>query len=191
MAHTNDATVDVTFCRLTDDDLPMLHRWMNEPTVVRWWEGDDVSWEGIVRDYGSANDEPTEHWIAVVDGAPIGWVQCYAWADYADEEEATAHFSAGVDRSAVGIDYLVADPAQRRRGLGAAMIGAFVRDIVFPSYARCTQVSAGPFIANEASWRALARAGFRPLADYSTDEGDCRVMVIDRPEPTGDRRSGS
>ena len=53
-----------TFRRLTDDDLPMLHAWLNEPGVVRWWEGDDVSWDGVVRDYGSASDETTEHWIA-------------------------------------------------------------------------------------------------------------------------------
>jgi hypothetical protein len=46
--------VDVTFRRLVDDDLPLLHRWLNEPGVVRWWEDDDVSWDGVVRDYGRA-----------------------------------------------------------------------------------------------------------------------------------------
>ncbi len=66
----------VVFRRLTDHDLPMLHRWLNEPGVVRWWEGEDVSWDAVVRDYGSANEEPTEHWIAVVDGRDVGWIQC-------------------------------------------------------------------------------------------------------------------
>jgi hypothetical protein len=28
-------------------DLPRLHRWLNDPEVVRWWEGDDVSWTGV------------------------------------------------------------------------------------------------------------------------------------------------
>jgi aminoglycoside 6'-N-acetyltransferase len=174
--------VDVTFRRLTDDDLPMLHRWLNDPGVVRWWEGEDVSWNAVVRDYGTASTEPTEHWIALVDGAPAGWIQCYAWADYAEEAEARAHLAAGVDATGAGIDYLVADPDQRGRGLGAAMIRAFVHDVVFPSHPGWTQVSAGPFLANEASWRALARAGFRILADYVDDhEETCRVMVLDRP----------
>jgi aminoglycoside 6'-N-acetyltransferase len=172
--------VDVTFRRLVDDDLPLLHGWLNEPGVVRWWEGDDVSWEGVVRDYGSTNDDTAEHWIALVDGQPVGWIQCYAWADEEDEPETQAHFAAGVDRSAGGIDYLVGEPGRRAQGLGSAMIRAFVHDVVFPRHPDWTQVSASPFVANEASWRALERAGFRALADHPTADGDCRVMVIDR-----------
>src|SRR6476659_8903017 len=64
--------VDVTFRGLTDDDLPLLHRWLNEPGVVRWWEGDDVSWEGVVRDYGSGREpDKTEFWIASADGRDV------------------------------------------------------------------------------------------------------------------------
>ncbi len=64
---------NVTFRGLTDDDLTMLHRWLNDPGVVRWWEGDNVSWDAVVRDYGSTNDEPVEHWIAAADGQDVGW----------------------------------------------------------------------------------------------------------------------
>ena len=74
-----------TFRRLTDDDLPMLHAWLNEPGVVRWWEGDDVSWDGVVRDYGSASDETTEHWIASLDGLDVAWLGCYATRDEPEE----------------------------------------------------------------------------------------------------------
>lgn len=169
------------FRRLTDDDLPMLHEWLNEPGVVRWWEGDDVSWEGVVAQYGSDRDDPTEHWLAFDDDVPIGWIQCYAWADYPAEEETQAQWRAGVDRTAAGIDYLVADPARRGHGTGSVMIRTFVLDVVFPAHPGWTQVSAGPFVANEASWRALARAGFRVLADYEHADGTCRVMVMDRP----------
>jgi RimJ/RimL family protein N-acetyltransferase len=177
--------VDVRFRRLTDADLPMLHAWLNEPGVVRWWEGEDVSWEAVVRDYGSGGDEPTEHWIAVVDGRDAGWLQCYAWADHPDEDETKAHWAAGVDRGAAGIDYLVAGAGHRNQGIGSAMIRAFVRDVVFARHPTWTQVSAGPFVANTASWRALARAGFRHLADYDSgdDDGPCRVMALDRTVP--------
>ncbi len=172
--------MDVTFRRLTDDDLPLLHRWLNDPNVVRWWEGDDVSWEGVVGDYGSGNDDPVEHWLALEDGEPVGWIQCYAWADDAEDEETQAHFSLGVDQSAAGIDYLVGAGARRGRGLGTRMIAAFVEDVVFGRHPEWNQVSAGPFVANEASWRALERAGFRRLGDHPSDDGDFRVMVRDR-----------
>lgn len=172
----------MTFRRLTDDDLAILHGWLNEPGVVRWWEGDDVSWEGVVRDYGSANQDPGEHWLALIDGEPVGWIQCYAWADYADEDETQAHFAMGVEPSAAGVDYLVGDPTRRGVGLGSAMIRSFVDTVVFGQHPGWTQASAGPYVANEASWRVLRHAGFRILGDYSDDEGaPCRVMVIDRP----------
>ncbi len=174
----------VTFRRLTDDDLPMLHRWLNEPGVVRWWEGEDVSWDAVVRDYGSGRDDPgTEHWIAVVDGRDAGWLTCYAWADDPEEDEARAHRALGVDETAAGIDYLVADPGQRGRGVGSAMIRAFVDEVVFGLHPGWTQASAGPYEANTASCRALEKAGFRHLGTYDDEDGPCRVLVIDRTIP--------
>lgn len=173
------------FRRLTDGDLPMLHRWLNEPGVVAWWEGNDVSPAAVERDYGSTSQEPVEHWIALVDGVEVGWIQCYALADYADEEETRALVAAGVDPLGAGIDYLVAEPSARGRGLGSVIIRAFVEQVVF-SLHQWTQAAAGPYLENVASWRALEKAGFRHLGDYQDAEGDpCRVMVRDRPAGSG------
>lgn len=173
--------MDVTFRRLTDDDLPLLHGWLNEPGVVRWWEGDDVSWPAVVRDYGTVNPDRTEHWIAVVDGRDVGWIQCYAAADDPGDAEVQQWWAHGVDRTAAGIDYLVADPAARGSGIGSAMIRAFVRDVVFGRHPAWTQACASPYVANTASWRALEKAGFRHVADFDDDDGPCRIMVADRP----------
>ena len=69
--------VPISFRQLSDDDLPTLHEWLNEPDIVRWWEGDDVSWDAVVRDYSSARGDSTEHWIASLGGRDLGWIQCY------------------------------------------------------------------------------------------------------------------
>jgi aminoglycoside 6'-N-acetyltransferase len=172
--------MDIRFRRLTDDDLPMLHTWLNELGVVRWWEGDDVSWEGVVRDYSSASTDPTEHWIASVDDEPVGWIQCYAIADYPDEPEVRAWEALGVDRTAGGIDYLVADPGARGRGLGSAMIRAFM-PLAFDLHPSWTQLGASPVEANVASWRALEKAGFTNAGTFVDDEhGQCRLMLLAR-----------
>jgi RimJ/RimL family protein N-acetyltransferase len=142
----------ITFRPTTDDDLPLLHRWLNEPGVVEWWEGDDVSWEGVVRDYGSGRDDGTEHFLALLDGRPVGWIQTWSPED---------------DAGSVGIDYLLGEPADRGRGIGSAMIRAFV-ETVLPER---TRITADPERANLASVGALRRAGFVP-------EGD--LMVLDR-----------
>ena len=61
----------------------------------------------------------------------------------------------GVDRTAGGIDYLVGDPADRRRGLGTAVVRAFTAEIAFGRHPAWTQVCASPYAVNVASWRAL------------------------------------
>ncbi len=176
----------VEFRRLDDDDLPLLHRWLNEPGVVRWWEGDDVSWDAVVRDYSSASTDPTEQWIASVHDRPLGWIQCYATADYAGEDEIEQWWALGVDRSAAGIDYLVGDPSARGRGLGSVMIREFVRDVVFGLHPAWTQACASPLAANVASWRALEKAGFECAGTFKSEHGLCRLMVSNRTTTASD-----
>jgi len=181
--------VDLTFRRLTDGDLPTLHRWLNEPGVVRWWEGDDVSWKGVVGDYGSGSTDSTEHWVASLAGRDVGWIQCYPTAD--EPKEAEKWWGRGVDRTAAGIDYLVGDPADRGHGLGSAMIRAFVADVVFALHPGWTQACADPHAENVASWRALERAGFRFVGTVEGKDGPGRLMVTDRPPQKGtDRPAG-
>jgi RimJ/RimL family protein N-acetyltransferase len=171
----------VSFRPLTDDDLPLLHRWLNEPGVVRFWEGDDVSWEGVVREYGSANTDPGEHWLATIEDRPVGWIQCYAWSDYPDE--AAPYWSLGVERTAAGIDYLVGEVAARGRGLGTAIIRSFVAGIVFGRHPEWTQAATAANQDNVASWRALENAGFRFVGTFDDEHGTFRAMVCDRTLP--------
>lgn len=169
----------ITFRPVAAADLPRLHAWLQEPGIVRWWEGDDVSWEAVVRDYGPPHDDGAEHWIAADAAGDLGWIQCWSVAD--EPEECAGWFALGIDRSAAGIDYLVGDPARRGLGLGTRMIDAFVTEVVFGRHPDWTQACAAPYAANEASWRALAAAGFR-FAGLVTAPGDdpCRLMVRDR-----------
>ncbi len=174
--------MNISFRRLTDDDLPLLHEWLNEPGVVRWWEGDDVSWDAVVRDYGSTSTDPVEQWIAELDGRAVGWIQCYAAADFADEYEAQYWWALGIDQSASGIDYLLGAPADRGGGIGCAMIRAFVQEIVFAQHPHWTQACASPQAANIASCRALEKAGFTFSGTFEHEHtGTCQLMVCGRP----------
>src|SRR5436305_329022 len=169
----------ITFRRLADDDLPMLHKWLNEPGTVRWWEGDDVSWAGVVRGYSSGREpDETELYIASADGRDIGWIQCYPTAD--EPEESQQWWALGVDRTAAGIDYLIGDPADRGKGLGTAIIRAFVADVVFGLHPGWSQACSAPHVENVASWRALEKAGFRFIGTIDGKDGPGRLMVADR-----------
>jgi aminoglycoside 6'-N-acetyltransferase len=170
--------MNVDFRPLSEADLPMLHRWLNEPGVVQWWEGDDVSWEGVVHDYGSPPSNSLEHWIASVDGRDVGWFDCYATAD--EPGETAPWWALGVDRTAAGIDYLIGNEADRGRGLGAILVRAFVAQVVFGRHPEWSQACAAPHAANVASWRALEKAGFRFVGIVTDAHGRGRLMVLDR-----------
>lgn len=170
-----------SFRRVTQGDLTLLHGWLNEPGVVRWWEGDDVSWEAVVADHVDAETDTYERWLATVATEPVGWLACGPADEVAEEFAPWA--ALGIRRGAAGIDYLVGDPTERRRGLGSAMIAAFVDQVVFGLHPEWTQAAADPMVANEASWRALAKAGFHHIGDYDDVLGACRLMALDRPPP--------
>jgi len=178
-----------TFRPLISPDLSLLHRWLQEPGVVRWWEGEDVSWLAVVADYAPDRPNPdrTEHWIAEIDDDPVGWICCWPVLD--GLEESAPWFRFGVSEAAAGIDYLVADPTRRGKGVGSAMIRAFTYNVVFGRHCDWVQVAASPYAANVASCRALENAGFQFAGSIvypdDEDEGPCSLMVLDRPDVDG------
>jgi aminoglycoside 6'-N-acetyltransferase len=168
------------FRPLTDDDLPTMYRWLNDPGVAQWWEGDDLRWEGVVADYGSGNNDPVEHWMYLVDGRPAGWIQNYRVCDLPD----VARLWSGVDHhpDVVGIDFLIGGHRHRGRGLGSTMIAEFSR-FLFERSDPPPQLAADPLEANVASWTALEKAGFRCLGVIPDwDHGPVKVMALDHPD---------
>lgn len=167
--------MEFTFRPVTNDDLELLHRWLNDPGIVRWWEGDDVSWDGVVKTYGQPRDDGTEHWLGLLDGREVGWIQCVP--ANSNGWQAREWAAIGIDTATTGeIDYLVGDPSDRSRGVGSAMIDGFVREVVFADHPQWAVCAASPHVDNIASWRALERAGFTRVDDVVADDGTWRVM---------------
>ena len=91
------------------------------------------------------------------DGEPFGLVQVYA---FADEPESLAELAevCPVPPGALSIDYFVGEPSARGRGLGAGLIAAAVAR-GFADHPAAQDVLVPVALGNEASWRALRRAG--------------------------------
>lgn len=175
----------ITFRRATRADFPMMARWLAEPHVARWWNHECTA-EAVERDFGASADgtEPSEDHIVRLDRRPIGLIQ---YSRYADYPEYLDKLSGVVDVpvQAVSIDYLIGDPTLIGRGIGMAMITAFV-DHIWNVNADTSCVIVPVCSANVASWRALRSAGFRLIAqgplepDNPIDDPSHEILRIDR-----------
>ena len=143
---------------LRREDFPLLSRWLAEPLVARWWY-DDASPDAVEADFGPVVDgeDPTAVYLAEHQGWVFGLVQVFRLDDepeYAAELATVCPVPAG----ALSLDYLVGEPDARGQGLGTAMIAAAVAR-GFADHPDAGEVLVPVSAANEASWRALERAG--------------------------------
>lgn len=176
----------VEFRRVTRADFPLLARWLATPAVARWWNHEWTP-AAVERDFGPSVDgaEPNQDWLALLDGSPVGLVQRSRVEDYEENQRDFASLVEVPDGS-LTIDYLLGDPATYGRGLGSALIAAFVA-LSFDEIPDAPTVLVSVVAANAASWRALEKAGFHRVAegelepDNPVDDPLHLVLRLDRP----------
>jgi RimJ/RimL family protein N-acetyltransferase/aminoglycoside phosphotransferase (APT) family kinase protein len=172
----------ISFRPLRAGDIPLLERWQSRPHVARWWK-DPADLGSLRQQYMPSVEgtDATEVFIVEVDARPTGLIQRYLLADYPGWAAA-----AGLPRSAAGIDYYIGDEGLTGGGLGSRAISLFVRDTL-ECYPEADMVVAVPQQQNQASWRALEKAGFERLwsgelaSDDPSDSGPAHVYGIRRP----------
>ncbi|HET8606678.1 MAG TPA: GNAT family N-acetyltransferase [Gaiellaceae bacterium] len=162
-----------SFRRLTEDDLPLLHEWLNREHVARWWH-ERPTLEQVAAHYlpSIQGDDPTDLYAIVLDGREAGMVQTYLVADYPRWADAT-----GVGDGVAGLDLFLAEEALLGRGLGTEVLRAFVRDVVFarPEVSACV---ADPEVGNAASLRAFEKAGFRRVREFFDPEQQTTNVLV-------------
>jgi aminoglycoside 6'-N-acetyltransferase len=163
--------VEIAFRPLLEDDLPRLHEWLGRPHVRRWWR-DPGTVEETAAHYLPAlrGEEPTDHYVIVLDGRDAGMIQTYLAADYPE-------WGAFVDdpEAVAGVDLLLGEEELLGRGIGPRVLAAFVRDVV---RSRACAATVDP--ANRRSWRAFEKAGFRHVRDVVEDGRPHRLLRLDR-----------
>src|SRR5690242_4899587 len=115
----------IAFRRVARVDFDRLAGWLARPHVARWWNHEFTA-EAVERDFGPSVDgaEPNEDHLVLLDGTPIGIVQCCRYADYPHHRDELAAL-VEVPDGAISIDYLIGEPSHIGRGVGTAMIAAF------------------------------------------------------------------
>jgi aminoglycoside 6'-N-acetyltransferase len=161
----------ISFRPLAYPDLPLMHRWLNAGEAFRWYGRKPTTLDEITAEYlpKIEHAEPTYGFVIQIDGQPAGYIQWYRTHDHPDYAR-----QIDVPLDSAGIDLFIGEEQFLHRGLGPAIIRAFLREVVFadPRVGRCT---IDPEERNTIAIRAYEKAGFHYLK---------AVQVEDEPSPS-------
>ena len=167
---------DLVIRRMIDGhgDYELMVRWRNSPHVRYWWDPDlpaltlDSARDEYRPDTGP--DSPTTACIVELDGAPVGFMQFYRWAAYADE---AAEVGIPFDDGVWGVDVFIGETDLVGRGLGTRMMIALCEYLETERDARSIALTTE--LTNAAAIRCYEKAGFakiREVRDLDTRDGE-------------------
>lgn len=168
----------IDFQPLREAELALLHGWRQREHVARWW-GEPPSLQEVRDEYLPAirGEEPTEAYLILREGLPIGFIQTYRLADW------SAFWPEVDEPGAAGMDLFIGEPELIGQGLGPRIIRAFVERVVFarPEIVSCW---ADPDARNRRSVRAFQKAGFQVIRDVWSEDAHAteRLVRIGREE---------
>jgi AacA4 family aminoglycoside N(6')-acetyltransferase len=162
---------------MTEQDLPMLHDWLNRPHIVEWWGGEEnrPTLSEVQEHYLPrvlAEDSVTPY-IAMLGTEPIGYAQSYVAMGSSDgwwEDE--------TDPGVRGIDQSLANPMQLNQGIGTNLVRSLV-ELLFSDPA-VTKIQTDPAPNNYRAIRCYEKAGFVRERVIATPDGPAVYMVQTR-----------
>lgn len=169
------------FTPMTEQDLALMHRWINTPLLIDIWnDGKTVTLEEIRDKYLPRIDgtEPCQPYLILCDDVSIGYVQTYLWRDY---PEYLPYLDTQEECSS--LDVFIGEEAYQGRGIGPVMLRAFLREVVFAREGTESCIIT-PEVRNESALRAYEKAGFRRwrVVEPPFEPGPICLMRITRQE---------
>jgi len=169
--------IPVTLRLMTEDDLPMLHEWLNRPHIVEWWGGeeerptlDEVRQHYLPRVMAEESVTP---YIAMLGEEPIGYAQSYVALG-----SGGGWWESETDPGVRGIDQSLADPTQLNKGLGTKLVRALVEQLFADPAVTAIQTDPAP--SNHRAIRCYEKAGFVQQRVITTPDGPAIYMFQSR-----------
>ena len=164
----------ITFRPISSRDLPMFHEWLSRPHVAEWW-GPAETLAEVEAEYGPHLIDPTavQPYLALRDGSAIGYIQSYVAMGSGD-----LWWTEERDPGVRGIDQFLADEGQLGRGMGTAMVLAFIETLFADP--RVSRIQTDPSPDNGRAIRCYEKAGFHAVGEIATPDGRALLMHCER-----------
>lgn len=165
---------DIRFAPVAEADYPMLRHWLENPPMNEWWGEPDGEMRRI-RDKVEGRDK-TRPFIFFYDSEPAGYIQSWSVGDEVDGGHAAeAPWLLEVPREAVGVDLSLGRPELLGKGIGTAVLRAFLA-MLFAEGVRTITID--PDETNARAIRSYEKAGFLPFGRYKIGNGVTLLMTI-------------
>lgn len=167
-------TPTFSFRPLTEEDLPLLHEWLNRPHLLEWWSAEqspeDVRAKYLPRIADAGAAKP---FLALLEDRPVGYIQSYEVSEGSDD-----WWPDRPGPGVLGIDQFLADGDRLGQGLGTAMVRRFTDRLFEDPWV--TEIRVDPRPDNTRAIRCYEKVGFRRIGEITTPDGPALMMVLRR-----------
>lgn len=143
-------------------DIALLTSWRAQPYVHAWWHPDRPapSFDEVSATYGPQThpSSPTTPCLIELEGRPIGYIQFYRWAAFAEEADAM-HIE--YDEDTFGLDVMIGVAELTDRGIGSRAVDLLCRHL--EQERNASRFALTTDIENFRAQRAYEKAGFEKV----------------------------
>jgi RimJ/RimL family protein N-acetyltransferase len=162
----------VRFEPMMMDHLPMMRAWLERPHVREWWGDPDTELAGIVEMIKGR--DLTRPFIFHVDEKPMGYIQYWFIGPHQKDEWTKDNpWLKELPSDAVGVDLTIGEADMLSRGIGSAVLRAFVNKLRDEGH-RVIIIDPDP--KNARAVRAYEKAGFTPIPRLLGRTADVLIM---------------
>lgn len=137
-------------------DLPLMHLWLNQPFVSRWFGGGLHTYDQVAARYEPRirGETPVDPYLMLYDDLPLGYIQTYLLADHPGYNGLV-----GAGPSTVGVDLFIGEHNYLHVGFGTAMLRVFLDRVIFADF-QILRCITGADVRNRAAIRCFEKVGF-------------------------------
>jgi RimJ/RimL family protein N-acetyltransferase len=165
-----ETSEDLKFLPLSEEHIPLLWRWLEEPHVAEYWQEPDCRDQSQLQDkfLSKLPLRGVYPFILYVAGTPIGYFQYY------EAQKVGGGWWPDASAGTIGIDQFIGDPKFIGRGLGTKAIRKFAQMILASTAAQEIITDPDPF--NERAINTYKKCGFEPVGEITTPGGEALLM---------------